>query len=255
MEVFLKENTKIYVIPDLHEHREQFDKALEYLQPSKERLIVQCGDLIDKGFGKDVFEYLANKMKLLVNQRIGYMVLGNHEQKAIKKAKKTETLDPVLQWLSTQPLALSFVWPNGYRVTCVHAGVTPHMKILSDLWNNVNVCYVRELDENGKNISIKYEVIDGMLHHKPVKEGGVSWHQIYDDYRFGYIASGHYAQNDGLPKFYDFSCNLDCEIYLSGKLCVQEFSQMGLGETLFFTGEPKWKSEYEMRKAAALGPI
>ena len=73
---------------------------------------------------------------------------------------------------------------------------------------------------------------------------GVNWHDLYDG-RFGYVASGHAAQKDGVPKFYQYSCNLDTSVYTTGILTCQVFGANGREELITATGPARkpelWK--------------
>lgn len=253
MLIKLKENVKLFIIPDLHEHKDQFDNAIEYIKPSHERIVVQLGDLYGKGFGISVAEYLADEMRKLIDQGFGYMIRGNHELKAIKKAKKSKQLTPQLLWLDKQPIVITFEFVNNTKLTVVHGGVTPRNN-WDNLYSDVNTCYTRTVDSEGKSISLKYIVNEGKQYMVPSKEGGILWHNVYDN-RFGYIASGHSAQADGVPKFYKYSCNLDASCYSTGKLFVQAFSENGREELLEFNGNARHNDVEEMHRLMFLGEI
>lgn len=226
LNIKIPKNTKIAVIGDVHEQLDHFNILLEKIKPSNKMILVSVGDLADKGGGMHLAEAISDKIQGLHTLGHAYIVKGNHELKHIRKATKEKRLTSQLEWLSKQPLALSFMFDNGTRATVVHGGVKP-----SNTWDNISsdieIAYIRDLDENGKMIKLNW--VDGEL--VPVKPGGITWHNLYDG-RFGYIFSGHNAQKDGLPKFYNYSCNIDTACYLTNKLTCQIFSSVGLEELI-----------------------
>jgi predicted phosphodiesterase len=229
-------NTRIAVIGDVHEHPEQFQKMLKELKPTKMFRLVSVGDFYDKGFGIKTAEAMTQEMQSLQKREAGYAVRGNHELKHIRKNKKNPSEE--LVWWKRQPLTLSFQFKSGARVTVVHAGITPHHN-WGDLKKDVEVCYVRDVDELGKMIPLVWKDIDGVRTLVKAKEGGEEWHKKYDG-RFGYVCSGHAAQKDGEAKFYKFSCNLDSGIYESGILTAQIFDEEGnRGDVVRVEGTPK----------------
>ena len=234
--IYLQKGTKLLVVGDIHEHEEQFDKALDYLNSQPNMIMVSVGDIYDKGFGTKVAESIVDKIKKLHAEGKAYIIRGNHELKIIRKAKKSQNMTPQLQWMRQQPLSLVFEFYNKTRVVVVHGGVSTKHK-LSDLSTDVETCYIRTLDSDGKMIPLIRSVEDGKVKLEPAREGKV-WHEMYDG-RFGYIASGHAAQQDGIPKFYNYSCNLDTAVYYTGKLTAQVFSENGKEDLLTFTGKAK----------------
>ena len=229
---------KVYVLGDLHEHPEALKKAIKEIEPSPERLLFSVGDLYDKGWGRDTAEEMADTFKGLVQRGVGGIIRGNHELKHIRRAGRSGSrLTPQLEWFATQPLAVCFEFVNRSRLLMVHGGVTPLHK-WDSLGSDIDTCYVRTIDERGKAIPLVRTKEDGKIVLKAKKEGK-TWHEYYDG-RFGYIASGHDAQKDGVPKFYNFSCNLDTAVYHTGKLSVQVFSAMGKEELLTFMCKPKY---------------
>jgi hypothetical protein len=226
LNITVPKNTKIAVVGDVHEHDEQFFKMLDKINPNKNMWFVSLADLRDKGFGEESFNKIVNKIIELKNNGFGFIVKGNHELKKFNYYKKNpESMSPELKWLKTQPLALSFQFRTGNRLTVVHAGVTP-LHTWEDLDSNIEVCYVRDVDEEGKMIPLKWIEKSGKRILVKAKEGGCSWHEVYDG-RFGYIASGHAAQIDGIAKFYNYSCNLDSAVFETGILTAQIFSDEG----------------------------
>ena len=241
----VQKGTKVYVCGDLHEHPEALKKALEEIKPSSTRLMVSVGDLYDKGWGIEAAEEMADIWQELVGRGFGYIIKGNHELKHIRRAKKTgKKLTPQLRWLDSQPLAVCFEFVNRSRLLVVHGGVTPK-HTWKKIGHDIDTCYVRDLNEKGKTISlIRKKGKDGIIRMLP-KSIGKPWHHTYDG-RFGYIASGHESQKDGIPKFYNFSCNLDSAVYHTGKLSVQAFSGIGKEELLTFMCKPKYPDLNQM---------
>lgn len=234
--------TKLAVVGDIHEHEEQFDKLMDLLNPSDKMFFVSVGDIYDKGFGISHAESITDKIRYMAHQGYGFVVEGNHEVKHIKKARKTNTLTAQLAWLEQQPLAMSFVFDNGFTVMVVHGGITPDHTLLN-IERDINVVYIRDLDEAGKAIKLKWVEVNGIRSLRPAKEGGRPWHESYDG-RFGYIVSGHDPLKDGKPKFYQNSCNLDTACYCTGILTCQTFTENGLDVLHSVEGASKrWREE------------
>lgn len=233
LEVYLKEDEKLAVIGDIHEHQEQFNLLIEKAQQISQNIkFVSVGDVYDKGFGVKVAESITDRL-ISLN---AYAVQGNHEIKAIKKAKKNNELNDQLIWWKSRPLVISFIYPNQSRITVVHGGVLPSHNWAS-IDSNIEVCYIRTVDENGKMIRLNW--VGSQDNKKLVPEkNGMIWHQVYDG-RFGYIASGHDAQKDGKAKFYNHSCNLDSACYETGILTAQIFSSSGREDLIQVKGEPR----------------
>lgn len=231
--------TRLFVIGDIHEHLSQFYQLNNEIQPSADKWLVSVGDLYDKGPGIEAAEELVDQFRDLSNQGVGYIIQGNHELKHIRKAKRGQgKMTSQLSWMDQQPLTMSFEFSNRARVTIVHGGVTPH-HTWHDLAYDVESCYVRWVDEAGKHVRLKKTTEDGIRVMKPAREG-VVWHEKYCG-RFGYIVSGHNAQKDGIPKYYDYSCNIDTACYHTGKLIAQEITEKGtLGEALVAQGPAQW---------------
>ena len=229
-EIILAPETKVTVIGDIHEHNEQFDKLIDQIQPSTKHLIVSVGDIYNKGFGRNIGDKIVDKIRTLN----GYVVQGNHEQRLLRQAKKSdEKISDQLNWIGKQPFSLTFLFANGTRLTVVHGGVKPG-HTWSDLRRSTDFLYIRTLDENGEPIPLEWVNKDGQRILQASKKGRL-WHNIYDG-RFGYIASGHHAQLDGVPKFYGYSCNLDTACYVTGILTAQTFTEGGRAELLQVTG-------------------
>lgn len=224
----------IAVIGDIHEHQEQFDKILKKINPGPETILVSVGDIYDKGFGPKVAESIIDTLRPFFDAGHAYVLRGNHELKVIRKARQSNTMTSYLDWMDGQPLALTFQFNNGMYLTVVHGGVLP-IHTWSDIFTDIEVCYIRNVDECGKMIKKIWKKIDGKDVLVPEKTNGLPWHRLYDG-RFGYIASGHDAQQDGVPKFYNYSCNLDTAVYFTGILTAQIFSQNGREELITVNG-------------------
>lgn len=222
------------VFGDVHEHKEQFDKLINEYKPSQTRWLVSVGDIYDKGFGEKEADRITDTLMELQKEGICFAVRGNHELKQIKRNK--EHLSKQLKWWRDQPLVLSFEFERGKKLTVVHAGVSPKMTA-DHLGNDIEVCYVRDVDESGKMIPLTWAYKDGVKTLIKARPGGKSWHELYDG-RFGYIAAGHNAQKDGAAKFFDYSCNLDSAVYETGILTGQVFNSSGnLEELITVTGK------------------
>lgn len=234
MSIKLADHIKLFTITDVHEHEDQYFEIIEKIKPDSSNIIVFLGDCIDKGFGLDSFAKITDSLIDLERRGCLYAIRGNHELKHIKNGRKTG-LTPQLKWFDTKPLSYSFQWNNGHMVTCVHAGVTPKHTI-SNLENDVEVCYVRNIDEEGKMIPLIYKTDEEGNKILVAKKPGKIWHEIYDG-RFGYIVSGHAAQKDGIPKYYNYSCNIDTACYETGILTCQPFTMKGREPFIQVTGK------------------
>ncbi|KKN67665.1 hypothetical protein LCGC14_0459240 [marine sediment metagenome] len=244
---------KVVVVGDIHEHEEQVDKLLKEVTPSTKMILASVGDIYDKGYGEKSAESIVDKFSDLIDKGVAYVVRGNHELKCIRLAKKKKKMTKHLAWMAKQPLSISFEFCNRTRLVIVHGGVSPG-HTADDLKTDIATCYIRQLDENGKRINRVRKVVDEKLFMEDEKPGGKVWHEVYDG-RFGYIASGHAAQLDGVPKFYNYSCNLDTAVYNTGKLTAQIFSEKGKEELLIFDGEAKYPDFKEMQRLMAKGRI
>jgi predicted phosphodiesterase len=243
LNIQLKAGTKVTVFGDVHEHQAQFDELVERVKPSTENVLVSAGDLYDRGFGRQCAEYIADKIEELNKNGSAYIVQGNHELKNNRRGNVKS------EWLIKQPLALSFIFANQTRLTIIHGGVRP-IHTWEDLANNnTELAYVRYLDDNGTMITYDRKIVNGKKEYV-LKRPGKPWHEYYDG-RFGYIASGHEPQVDGIPKFFKYSCNLDTAAYSSGVLTAQVFSENGREELIQVTGPvtDKYKEELLSRKS------
>jgi predicted phosphodiesterase len=249
--IIIPKGGKIAVVGDIHEHEEQFDKLIALIDPSPIMLLVSVGDIYDKGFGTEVAESIVDKFKVLKENGHGFVIRGNHELKRIRLGRRHKAMTPQLRWMRQQPLSLSFEFANRSRVTVVHGGVRPG-HTADDLNSNVETCYVRTLDEEGKHIQLERKVVDGRVTFVPKRPGGKLWHGSYDG-RFGYIVSGHAAQNDGTAKFYNYSCNLDSAVYHTGILTAQVFSENGREDLITVKGTPKWPDLEELERSMNKG--
>lgn len=237
LDINVPKGTKIVVVGDIHEHEEQFDLIIKKTKPSENIFFVSVGDIFDKGFGPQVAESILNKIRLMNEKSFGFMVKGNHELKIIRKAKIANTMNDLLSWVDRLPLAISFVFSNQTRLTIVHGGVKPSHK-WEDLNVDVETSYLRNIDDAGEMIRLKWVSVDGVKVIKPEKPGGISWHEKYDG-RFGYIAAGHEPLKDGKPKFYNYSCNVDTACYQTGIMTAQVFSERGLEDLHLVEGKSK----------------
>lgn len=231
----LENNMKVAVIGDIHEAEEQFDRMVELLNPSEKMLLVSVGDIYDKGSGRKHAESIGAKIKDIVEVGYGYMIKGNHEVKHLKRAIHNPDLaTDILWWIKDLPFAVSFLWPNNYRLTVVHGGITPH-HTWDDLGKNSELAYVRRVCKDGKHVKFRWVTENGEAKIKFDKPGRI-WHEVYDG-RFGYIASGHEPNYDGKPKFYKHSCNLDTAVFETGILTGQIFGENGREGLVQIQGE------------------
>lgn len=205
------ENQEFLVLSDIHEHPKHFYKMLDTFPLFEQRKLIVCGDIIDKGFGFSAFEEIAQKIMELHGQNLCYFIKGNHELKHCKKNGKAEVKNPYLSWIDKQPIALSFVYPNK-RYTFVHAGIGPKTT-WDNLHKDLNVCYMRGVDKNGN--FVPQQLVNGEW--MPRDLDSTFWHEIYDG-RFGFVIAGHIHQEDGIPKVYKHSMNIDTACFKTKKL-------------------------------------
>ena len=228
----VKENAKFATIGDVHEQSNLFYELISSVLTNDQADIdsikfLFVGDFFDKGHGASHAENMLDYCLSAERNNIE-VIKGNHEIKKIKYYRRINS--PLEKVLLDLPNALSFVWPNGFRLTCVHAGVTPR-HTWNDLKYNSEICYVRSVNDNGEMIPLIWVEKDGVKVLEPKDSNGKSWHEIYDG-RFGYIVSGHDQQNDGIPKFYKYSCNIDTAAYKTGILTAAIFGQNGFEKTI-----------------------
>ena len=238
-------DTQIAVVGDVHEHAEHFFSLIEKIKPSEKMWFISVGDLKDKGYGEVAFNNITDEMINLATNGCGFIVKGNHEIKMLKNNRKNPKPSAQIEWWKNQSMSLSFEFHNGNRLTIVHAGIVPGMT-WEDLDSNMEIAYVRDVDEQGM-IQLVWKKINGVDTLVKAREGGQSWHLEYDG-RFGYVAAWHAPNKDGKPKFYNFSCNLDCAVFETGVLSAQIFTAEGnLGELVTVTGtafKPKLNENY-----------
>lgn len=226
------QGVQIAVCSDVHAHSWQFFKLMDAINPSENIWIVSCADYFDKGFGDQASFSIIDKMIEYSNNGCGFSVLGNHDVKFLKKNRNDNS--ERIKWLRSRPLVLSFEFYTGAIVTVLHGGITNKMT-WENFENNIEVCYVRDVDKDGM-IPLRWTKIDGVDTLVKSRLGGEYWGIGYDG-RLGYIASGHTPNKDGKPKYYNHSCNLDCAVFETGNLCAQIFTPEGkLGELITVTG-------------------
>jgi len=247
LKVQVPKGTTVTFCGDVHEHEDQFLKLIEEIDPNEKRLFASVGDIFDKGHGTEAAERILDKIKELSDDKIGFMIKGNHELKRLRHYKRHKLeLSPQLEWVKKQPTAILFEFHNRSRVLMVHGGVTPNYS-WDDIHNNIETCYVRWVDDKGNHIPLKNKITDGKIDFFPAKTGPI-WHEKYDG-RFGYIVSGHFVQKDGEAKFYNYSCNLDSGCYFTGKLTAQEFTDTGTkGKKIVITGPSKWSDANQVHE-------
>jgi predicted phosphodiesterase len=234
--IIVPSDVSICFVGDIHEHDEQFYKLIKLWKPCNKRWLVSVGDVYDKGFGEQSANRITKSLIRLNDKGFAFAVKGNHELKKIKKERETG-LSKELRWWRERPIVLTFEFQKGKMVTVVHAGITPNMTE-DDLSNNVEVCFVRDVDTQGNMIPITviHDAYGNKVYRNKV-EGGVNWHNKYNG-RFGYVVSGHAASKDG-PLYFNNSCNLDTKIYETGILSGQVFLPNGkLGDKIKITGTP-----------------
>lgn len=219
LNINVPQGTKIAVIADSHGHNEQFQELIAKINPSDKIWAISLGDIKNKGFGIEAENSIIHILQSL-NQPV-FACKGNNELKAVKLARENNQMTPELEWLDQLPVALSFNFDNGTRLTCCHGGVLPR-HTWDDLKSNIEVCFVRNINKNGE-MCLK-------------DEKGVNWHEIYNA-RLGYMICGHSAQRDGIAKFYKYSCNIDTCVYNTGILSAQVFSEKGKEELIQVKGK------------------
>lgn len=225
----LNQNEKLVFFGDIHEQLDLFEILLSTINEKYSNIkVVSVGDICDKGPGDNFARELYDKFHSNKNY---FLIRGNHESKKQKYYQKTG-YSKYAKILAELPNVLSFVWPTGYRATCIHAGVTPKHGSWNDLKYNSEILYVRTVDKNNEMIPLVWiKKEDGTEELVPKKPNGIIWHHLYDG-RFGYIVSGHDRQKDGVPKFYKNSCNIDTGAYETGVLTAIVIGKNGIIETI-----------------------
>jgi predicted phosphodiesterase len=234
--VAVPKRTRLAIVGDSHGHAKAFSEAATEAAQGNYWL-VSLGDAYDKGHGEIEENQITSILMEAQEKGYGFAIKGNHELKKIRQNKNN--LSKELLWWQKQPICISFDFWNGTKITVVHGGITPHLKSLNDI--DLDVCYIREIDENGKHIPLVWKTENERKQLVKVKEGGTIWHKLYDG-RFGYIVSGHDSQSDGLPKFYNYSCNIDSQVFTTGLL------------TCFFTDEDGNRDKFVQYKCKPSNP-
>lgn len=230
-------NVQLIVSTDYHEHSEQFFKLINECKPCEKFWFITASDVKDKGFGENAFNSISDKLIEMNEAGYSFATIANHELKWIKKNKNNTNPSKLLIWWKTRPISLQFEFYNGTKLTVVHGGVTP-LHTQYDLQNNTEICYVRDIDDDGKMIQLLWKNIDGEKVLVKAKEGGKFWADLYDG-RFGFVAAGHSPNKDGKPKYYNYAVNLDCGVFETGQLVGQIFTSEGkLGEQITVSGTP-----------------
>lgn len=218
--------TKFAVIGDIHEQVDLYFMLIQELLQIPNLIPVSLGDIWDKGKGPEYGNDIWGHFSSLIEDRRAFYVNGNHE---LKKIRKKDDKIPFAD-LSERPNCLSFIYQNGFRLTCLHAGVTPN-HTWKDLKYNNEICYVRSIDTvENKMIKLIWIEEDGKKVLKAEKNGAL-WHDLYDG-RLGFIASGHDQQKDGVYKLYKNSINLDTGAYDTGVLTAGIFGNNGFEKVI-----------------------
>jgi UDP-2,3-diacylglucosamine pyrophosphatase LpxH len=230
----LQNDVKLAVVGDIHAHSEQFFKIFKQVTPTDKLIFVSVGDLFNKGFGDSHSELVIDALKPYVKLGQAFVLRGNHELKLIQKCRQNKEFTEHLWWCDKQPLAISFEFENQSKVTIVHGGVTPN-HTWDDLNFDVETSYVRNVDDQGKMVPMVWKKDKENKKFLELEKPGKKWHEVYDG-RFGYIISGHDAQRNGVPKFYNYSCNIDTCCYQTGILTCLIYGSNGQEELITATG-------------------
>jgi predicted phosphodiesterase len=253
LNISVPSKSKLCVVGDIHEHDEQFMNLYNQFKDREDIIVVSCGDILEKGFGRDSVYSIISAFQKIIDDGRGYVIKGNHEIRVMNRIKGSiGPRERFIDWFYTKPLALSFKFYNGTRVTVVHGGVKP-AHTMENLRDDIETCYIRCLDSDGKKIKMLSKIVDGRKKQYLAKPGDV-WHKSYDG-RLGYIISGHNSQKDGIPKFYNYSCNIDTACYHTGKLTALLYGAKGREEILTFEGKARFPNLDKMEQDMANGQI
>lgn len=135
-----------------------------------------------------------------------FYILGDKDLLLMKDIYTTHA--DTYDWLNQQSVAIRFTYANNSNVMVLHGGITPKHKTLKDLNSDLELSFV----------------------NNNLPESKTTWHKNYDG-RFGYVISSHPANKKLKPELYNFSMSLETK---DDSLIVQEFNEMGLGETFQF---------------------
>lgn len=219
LNVQLSESAKILVVSDVHEAFQQYFDLVSRFTFGPDQLLVVAGDVIDKGWGTKTAVRILEHVQSL--GPYGYFIRGNHEIKRIRKIGFP--LPAPWDWVSKQPFARSFVYPNASRITVVHAGIRNKHTLENIAWDP-DVAYIRLLDPLGKKVvqsdyaKLGKDTI--MKPHHPY----VTWHQVYDG-RLGFIVAGHEGNPEGKICWYPNSACIDTAVFKTGILSALQISQ------------------------------
>jgi len=224
----IPKNITLSIIPDLHSSLDQWNKFVEIYKPGPTRWVCSLGDVCDRApDGEDpffAFNSITDDLRRLAASQTGFAVKGNHETRLLKKTKHSGSSE-FLEWWKGAPLSINFQFHNGNQITCVHAGL-PLNPTVWDLEKNIELLYIRDLDENGKMIPLIWVEKDGEKQLIPKKPGGRPWGEFYKG-EFGMVYFGHVVNYDSKIKIYNFARGIDGGCYCTGKLCVQVINDKG----------------------------
>lgn len=235
-----RKNKRTFIIGDIHGCHDELLDLLTKIQHSENDHLVFVGDLIDKG------PYPARVVRLvhaLTASRKVTLVLGNHEEKFLRWAKKTpedqkkmaahEEFSQLMAGLKPTHirfLSSAVLWAKVPGGIVTHAGVPPKLVELFDASPDsmtelsrkrrdfyFQMCRLRYVDSDGHFVGL-YQV-DTNVHEY--------WTEWYDG-RFGHVYYGHeaYMETSPTPKG-KFATGIDLGCVYGGYLCAAEIDSEG----------------------------
>ncbi len=187
---------KILIISPICDQIEKIEKLREL---KDKYIMIFLGEVCYPWDNIDEVQHRIEIMNEFLKSTSSFYVLGDGDFTFKNKNKNNSNL--INDWINKQCLGINITFnSNNSLLTVVHGGIPPESKDWSDIINNMEIAFV-------KNIK-----------NKP-------WHESYDG-RFGFIVSAHPTSDE--IKIFDFSASIDVQ----GKVYAQEYSESGFETTI-----------------------
>lgn len=200
----LKDKTVLAIGPI----NDQMDKLIQLrkLYDSK-KVLVFMGDLCYPFEKTEEVISRIREFQNFVEDKNYFYIMGDKDLVFMKKIYSSH--HDTYRWLATQPKFVRFMFPNNTALLMLHGGILPKHRSIKDIAMDLEATFVNG-DPNAPD----------------------NWHKTYTG-QFGYVLASHPATEDNTIKIYNHSTSLDTNCHSSKVLAVQEYSQNGLGETIY----------------------
>ncbi len=191
----IKTDKKILVVSPLNN---KIEKINELKKISEKYIVVFTGEICHPFEPISEIEKRIEIIDSYLASTSSFYVVGDGDLTFKSKNKFND--NKINAWIENQCLGINIIFNNNTQLTVVHGGIPLQAKTWKDIISNLEIAFVKKIND------------------KP-------WHQTYDG-RFGYVISAH-TMSDKV-EIYNFSASIDVE----NKICFQEFSESGLGQTI-----------------------